>query len=293
MKKLKQYIHRYYSDEGRYVGSNLKDLLKNLAILILLVATIYLCFRNYFLSKKLSGYEPKLNPTSVSVITKTNRGSSSETEQQTKISTTEDSFKEVPKYSQAIMPDNILYWSTKDFKSGSKSNGFKIDGHSSTGSSNNDSMVNHPSNHDQGKLCQSEYYFRDFISTDLGAFGSSKDSLVQLLIDRNHARFTSYNKAANVYQSKDYSIDLERYKYNWTPEGFTRSKTRQLYIQPYTSIKYGIFHKTFSVTPGVSFKTRKLDYNLGISLNRDPRLDPNITTDIELEVVYKFGKWLK
>lgn len=295
MKKLKQYIHRYYSDEGRYVGSNLKDLLKNLAIMILLGATIYLCFRNYFLSKKLSGYEPKLNPTSVSVITKTKSGSSSETDQQTNISTTEDSFKEIPKYSQAIMPDNILYWSTKDFKSGSKSNklGFKMDSHSFTGSSNNNSINNHQSSYDQGKLGQNDYYFRDFISTDLGALGSSKDSLVQLLLDRNKARFTSYNKAANVYQSKDYSIDLERYKYNWTPEGFTRSKTSQLYIQPYTSIKYGIFHKTFSVTQGISFKTRKLDYNLGISLNRDPRLHSNITTDIELEVVYKFGKWLK
>lgn len=294
MKKLKQYIHRYYSDEDRYVGSNLKDLLKNLTIMFLLVATIYLCFRNYFLSKKLSSYEPKLNPTSVSVITKTN---SSKTEQQTKIYTTEDNFKRVPKYSQVIMPDNILYWGTKDFKSGSKDNrfNFKLPDHSSssTWSVNFDSIVNNLHSYDQGKLCQSEYYFRDFIPTDLGAFGPSKDSLVQILLDKNKVRFTSYNKAASVYQSKDYSIDLERYKYNWTSEGFTRSKTSQLYIQPYTSIKYGVCHKTFSITPGVSFKTRKLDYNLGISLNRDQRLNPNITTDIELEVVYKFGKWLK
>lgn len=290
MKKLKQYIHRYYSDEGRYVGSNLRDLLKNLAILFLLAVTIYLCFRNYFLSKKLSSYEPKLNPTSVSVTT----GNKSNTH----IYTTGDSFKEVPKYSQAVMPDNILYWGTKDFKSGSKSkwqvsNKQYYNNSSSAGSLDHDYTVNHQSVNDPGKLYQDSYYFRDFISTDPGAFGPSKDSLVQLLLNRNNLRFTSYNKAAAIYQSKDYSIDLERYKYNWTPEGFTRSKTRQLIIQPYTSVKYGVFHKTFSLTPGISFKTRKLDYNLGISLTRDQRLNPNITADIELEAVYKFGKWLK
>ncbi len=109
----------------------------------------------------------QLNPTSVSVTTKTS-GSSSETEQQTKISTTEDSFQEILSIVEAIMPDNILYWSTKDFKSGSKSNklGFKIDGHSSTGSQ----LIQYPpSGQDQRKLCQSELLQRFYLS-DLGAF---------------------------------------------------------------------------------------------------------------------------
>ena len=283
MKKLKQYIHRYYSDEGRYVGSNLKDLLKNFAIMFLLVATIYLCFRNYSLGKRLTAYEPKTNPTSVSVVTKTKKANSSkEVEQETKIQTTEDSFRKVPGYSQTNMPSRILYWGTKDIKSGSNNLGTQT-------SENSSSLLDNTNR----QTLPGNYYFRDFTSTDFGTFSPTKDSLVQILFNRNSLRFTSYNKAADIYQSKDYSVDLERYKYNWTLEGLTRSKTRQLYIQPYTSIKYGIFHKTFSLTPGISFKTRKLDYNFGISINRDQRLNPNIFADVELEVVYKFEKWLK
>ena len=109
----------------------------------------------------------------------------------------------------------------------------------------------------------------------------------------NNLRFTSYNKAANTYQSKDYPVDFERYKYNWTPDGLTRNKVRQFYIQPFLSGKYGVLTKSISIKPGISFKTRLLDYNLGFSVNRDQRLNKNIYTDIELEVTYKFGKWLK
>lgn len=289
MKKLKQYIHRYYSDEGRYVGSNLKDFLKNFIILILLVVTIYLCFRNYSLSKQLTAYQPKLNPTSVVVVTKTKENNSSKyVEQETKIQTTEDSFKEIPKYSQTMMPTKILYWGTKDIKSGSSnpdlpsnsSNSFKV-----VDSNIHSKQVN--------RDFPQDYYFRDFTSTDFGTFGPTKDSLVQVLFNRNYIKFTSYNKSADVYQTKDYSVDFERYKYNWTPNGLTRDKSSHLYVQPFTSIRYNVFTKSLSITPGISFKTRRLDYNLGISLNRDPRLDRNIYTDIQVEVTYKFNKWLK
>nr|DAV67523.1 MAG TPA: hypothetical protein [Caudoviricetes sp.] len=288
MKKLKKYIHRYYSDEGRYVGSNLRDFLKNSIIMILLGVTIYLCFRNYSLSKQLTAYQPKLNPTSVVVVTKTKENNSSKVvEQETKIHTTEDSFKEIPKYSQTMMPTKILYWGTKDIKSGSSnsdlpssSNSFKV-----VDSNIHSKQVN--------RDFPQDYYFRDFTSTDFGNFSPTKDSLVQVLLNRNNIQFTSYNKSADVYQTKDYSVDFERYKYNWTPNGLTRNKSSYLYVQPFTSVRYNVFSKSLSITPGISFKTRRLDYNLGISLNRDPRLEKNIYTDIQVEVTYKFNKWLK
>ena len=289
-KYIHKYIHKYYSDEGRYVGSNLKDLLKNLAILILLVITIYLCFRSYSLSKRLSAYEPKINSTSVSVVTKTKKANSSkEVEQETKIQTTRDSFRKVQEYAQTIMPARILYWGSKDIKSGSDNPGSQSSEQNIPIDKNNGQSSGNSSD----KPLPRDYYFRDFTSTDLGAFDPRKDSLVQILFNRNNLRFTSYNKAANTYQSKDYQVDFERYRYNWTPDGLTSNKVRQFYIQPFISGKYGVLTKAISIKPGISFKTRLLDYNLGFSVNRDQRLNKNIYTDIELEVTYKFGKWLK
>ena len=289
--RFKKYVHKYYSDEGRYVGSNLKDIIKNLVIMFLLGVTIYLCFRSYSLGKRLSAYEPKINSTSVSVVTKTKKANSSKVvEQETKIQTTRDSFRKVQKYGQTIMPARILYWGSKDIKFGSNDPGFQSSDKAPSSKYKTNGKL--PGNSGD-KPFPGDYYFRDFTSTDLGAFGPTKDSLVQILFNRNNLRFTSYNKAANTYQSKDYPVDFERYRYNWTPDGLTSNKVRQFYIQPFISGKYGVLTKSISIKPGISFKTRLLDYNLGFSVNRDQRLNKNIYTDIELEVTYKFGKWLK
>lgn len=288
--RFSKYIKKYYSDEGRYVGSNLKDLLKNLIILVLLGLTIYLYFRNYSLGRRLSTYEPKTNPTSVSVVTKTQKANSSkEVEQETKIQTTEDSFKKIPKYGQTLMPTKIIYWGSKDIKSGSSKLGFNT----IEDRSNRSTSVSSYDTLKVRELLPKDYYFRDFISTELDAFSPTKDSIVQIIFDRKNVRFTSYNQAAKIFQSKDYPVDFERYKYNWTPEGLTRNKIRQLYVQPFTSVKYGVLTKSFSITPGISFKTKRLDYNIGFSINRDTRLNSNIYTDVELQITYKFGKWLE
>ena len=122
----------------------------------------------------------------------------------------------------------------------------------------------------------------------------SQDSLVQLLLDRKTLEMNLYNEGVHKYLTKSYDLDLERYQYNWTPSsGLTYQKKRMIEIAPYLQVRHQVFHKVTSVGTGLSFKTRKLDYNIGFSLTSDQKVEPFIRPDLEVSITYKFNKWLR
>ena len=231
-------------------------------ILLLLGCTIYLCLRNIYLSSQLK----KLESTPIPELTiNTNNG---EKKQTTELVAVKDSFKETPKYSTTVLPGRITYYDTETVLPST------VTEKSDTASDNS-------------------FYFRDFVEPSNKTFSTRSDSLVQILLDRKKLTLSSYNQGYNKYITKEFDVDYTRYRYNWTPEGLSSEKVMYFAIQPYLYGKYQPFHREVNLGTGISFKTRKLDYNLGVSLNNSGWAKPQLKSDLELTVIYKFDEWLK
>lgn len=247
-------------------------------IIILLVITIYLCFRNYGLKHQLSRYQPNIN-SSVKVVSTSTNAKGKEVQQTTTVAATDAKFSIAPSYTGIMQPSQILYWDSK-IRPGSSF------GDKDTADLQPDSS--------RGSL--RDFYFRDFVPTPVlpGGWSSNQDSLVQLLLDRKSLELSFYNQGVQKYLTKTYPLDLERYKYNWTPSyGLTYENKPLLEIGPYVNARYQIFNKVPTVSTGIQFKTRKLDYNIGISSSYDERYTKPFKFDVEISVTYRFKKWLK
>lgn len=247
----------------------------------LLGITIYLCFKIKTLNLQLSKYEPVHN-SRIDVTTYNTGLKGKRTFQTTTIAGTESKFKEVPHYPGVKQPEKILYWDSKISAGTSSSQVGKT-------SSIDSSITTNKS--------ISGFYFRDFSSNTYPAeWSPSKDSLVQLLLDRNNIAFSFYNRGAQKYLTKSYTLDLERYKYNWAPSfGLTYEKKALFEISPYIYGRYLVFQKVPTIGTGIQFKTRKIDYNLGVSWTLNDRINTysKFKPDLELQVTYRFKKWLK
>lgn len=247
-------------------------------IVILLGATIYLCFRNSQLSSQLSRYQPQTN-SSVTVQTQIRGSDGKEAVHNTLIESTDAEFNSVPAYTGKLMPSRILYWDSNISAAGSTAVG---DSYKTDSQNPNPELTSG----------LGSFYFRDFGIISRPSWSPSQDSLVQLLMDRKILQLSFYNRGADKYLSKTYDLDFDRYQYNWTPSiGLTYQKKSMLDLVPYVQLDYKAFTRTLSMGTGISFKTRKIDYNIGFSLTRDPMIDQRIRPDLEISATYKFKKW--
>lgn len=248
---------------------------------ILLGATIYLCFRNYDLKHQLSRYQPNIN-SSIQVVSTTKNAKGKEVQFTTTIAATENKFTTVPSYTGITQPSRILYWNSNISTRSNQPVGMPTTS-SGEGTVPTDSSLR-------------SFYFRDFTSNPSlpAGWSSDQDSLVQFLLDRKSLELSFYNHGVQKYLTKTYPLDLERYKYNWTPSsGLTYDNKRMLMIGPYLSARYLVFHKIPALSAGIQFKTRKIDYNIGIFSSYDERFNRPFQVDAEVSVTYRFKKWLK
>lgn len=270
---------------------NLKDKVKEIFLealcLILLGSTIYLCFRNYSLSKQLSRYQPKLNHTSVKLVTNASKKYMGSSKQETTVQSTKDEFSLAPDYSGYLNPKNITYWNTNDFNDRSNHQSHV---NATLASSSKFDSVNHiPFN---PAAVNSSKVLSDISFKDLGTY--SKDSLVQILFDRNNIQFASYNFQSHTYITRDYNLDLNRYSYNWNPNsGLTFKRVYPVRILPYIDTSYKIFNKELHIGTGIMISTNRLDYSLEGALEKSIGTHNNIKADIEIGIRYKFNPWLK
>lgn len=102
-----------------------------------------------------------------------------------------------------------------------------------------------------------------------------------------------YDKDLQEYVTSSYNLDFERYKYNWTSQGLTYQKKFSLEVLPYVQVGYGYFNKAINLGTGISIKTRKIDYDIGINLTNYQGTEYKLKPDLEISVKYKFDKWLK
>lgn len=264
-------------------GFNLKDKAKIIILeilcLILLIITIYLCFRNFSLSNQLSKYQPKLNNTVIKYVANTDSKYMGKKTQSTSVYTTPNKFREIPAYKGNLNPNNILYWNSGDLKK-SKLSSSSNTNKWLTSCNDRDSNISKSSFSDT-KLLENLHNFE-------------KDSLVQILLNRKELKLSSFNSTTSKFRTVSYEIDLNRYSYNWTPsQGLTFKNVYPVQIYPYIRGGYTIFNKEINFGTGINISTYNLDFSLEGCLNNSRGTSKNINTDIRVNLVYKFKSWLR
>lgn len=125
-------------------------------------------------------------------------------------------------------------------------------------------------------------------STDLVEI-SEKDSLVQLVIDKNQLTLSFLNQNSGIYSSRLFHIDPNNYKYSWYNGKLTTQEIKsRIRLVPYVYGKYRPFNNLWDLGTGISIETKRFNYKLGINSFYYPRYFSGIKTDLELVVTYKF-----
>lgn len=120
---------------------------------------------------------------------------------------------------------------------------------------------------------------------------SKKDSLIQIVLDKKDLFLSFQNTIDSTYFKLDYKINLDDFKYNWVNGQLTREKVGfRLKLEPYVYAKYRYFNKMADAGIGISFKTRNLQYKLGLNGFYYPCLQDKIGTDLEFSITYNLSK---
>lgn len=118
---------------------------------------------------------------------------------------------------------------------------------------------------------------------------SEKDSLVQLVIDKNQLTLSFLNQNSGIYSSRLFNIDTNNYKYSWYNGKLTTQEIKsRIRLVPYVYGKYRPFNNLWDLGTGILIETKRFNYKLGINSFYYPRYFSGIKTDLELVVTYKF-----
>lgn len=118
---------------------------------------------------------------------------------------------------------------------------------------------------------------------------SEKDSLVQLVIDKNQLTLSFLNQNSGIYSSRLFNIDPNNYKYSWYNGKLTTQEIKsRIRLVPYVYGKYRPFNNLWDLGTGISIETKRFNYKLGINSFYYPKYFLGIKTDLELVVTYKF-----
>lgn len=129
---------------------------------------------------------------------------------------------------------------------------------------------------------------QDLCSTDSAEI-SEKDSLVQLVIDKNQLTLSFLNQNSGIHSSRLFNIDPNNYKYSWYNGKLTTQEIKsRIRLVPYVYGKYRPFNNLWDLGTGISIETKRFNYKLGINSFYYPRYFSGIKTDLELVVTYKF-----
>lgn len=113
------------------------------------------------------------------------------------------------------------------------------------------------------------------------------DSLVQALLNKDKLNLSFFRPSMNGFFTKEYKIDLDKYQYNWVNGDLTQKEAGfKLKVEPYAYLKYRYFNKLADLGIGISFKTRRISYKVGINEFYYPNLQKNPGTDLEISITY-------
>lgn len=118
---------------------------------------------------------------------------------------------------------------------------------------------------------------------------SNRDSLFQLILEKDKLKLNLTNPVSGINHSRIFPINLDDYQYNWYQGNLTSKYIgKRLRIKPYAYAKYRVFHNLIDMGAGISFKTKKFDYNFGINAYHYPSYMNGIGTDLEISIKYNF-----
>ena len=184
---------------------------KNRALFIVFLGfTIYLCFRNYKLTREVYSLNQAVNEIPDTVYS-------------------DKPFKPEKKYSEETQPGKILVYDNKK----------------------------------QSTL------FPDPIRQPVI---SKQDSLVQVILKKNQLNLSFLNQQSGTYSTRLFNIDLDKYNYNWYEGQLTRKKVARLSLSPYVYGKYRPFNNLFDMGAGLSIKTKRFNYKLGVNPSLYPKV---------------------
>lgn len=201
---------------------------KNWVILVLLVITIYLCFRNFELVREI---EKSNNPTAIT-YTDTIYKDRSE-------------YSEVKEFSNSLKPKKLVIFS-----------GYKE--------------------------------VKDTNKSILPKYPVFYDSISQILIKNDYLELTTKNTLDSTYKIRKFNIDPLQYNYNWVNNQLTYEKRFKPRLIPYIKGSYRPFNNFTDLGMGISFETKRFNYNLGVNAFYYPNLKKSLGTDVEISITYKF-----
>ena len=115
---------------------------------------------------------------------------------------------------------------------------------------------------------------------------SKGDSLVQVLLSKDNMSL-SFRSPIGGYLTEEFNLDLGKYTYNWLNGKLTQKKVKfKPRLEPYVYAKYRYFNRMADIGIGISFKTRSLQYKLGLNGFYYPCLQDKLGTDLEFSITY-------
>ena len=118
-----------------------------------------------------------------------------------------------------------------------------------------------------------------------------EDSLIQVILNRDEMFLSFKNTMDSSYFKLDYKINLDEFKYNWVNGNLTRKMVGlNLKLVPYVYTKYRPIHQMVDLGIGLSLKTHKFQYKLGINGYFYPSLEKQIGIDPEISITYNLSK---
>lgn len=119
---------------------------------------------------------------------------------------------------------------------------------------------------------------------------SREDSITG--INLNQGKFTlTFNNPLSGNHKAEYNILPSEYQYTWVDGKLTAkrlSTRKRLEIKPYTSLSYRPIHGLWDLEAGIAFKTKSLNYNLGLNGFYYPRWQKHPGIDAQIRITYNF-----
>lgn len=109
-------------------------------------------------------------------------------------------------------------------------------------------------------------------------------------LNKNIFTLTLGNSLSGIHQT-EYKIKPNEYQYTWVNGQLTAKKLpliKRLEIKPYTSLSYRPIHQLWDLEAGISFKTKSLNYNLGLSGFYYPKWQSHPGLDVQIRITYNF-----
>lgn len=119
---------------------------------------------------------------------------------------------------------------------------------------------------------------------------SPRDSLIGIDLNKNKFILTFNNPNLGNHTSQ-FNIKPNEYQYIWVNGKLTAKRLpiiKRLELKPYTSLSYRPIHNLWDWDLGISFKTKSLNYNLGVNAFYYPKFQKNLGLDVQLRITYNF-----